>query len=180
VKAAIAKASSSAKSAKANSITVKPKERDILQALGKLYAAQVEQKHRSTVAALAGQSKTPEGFKKTLGSLKKKGLITYGSNDTLDLTDAGIEVIGYTAPLTNQDFQEEVIKQLVSPKGWTIVQHIIDREVYNKNQVATDMGYDMNKLSGFEKDLSKLKKLGFLDKTSDTIQLTGKCFPCDE
>ena len=173
---------SSAKAAKpsnGSSITVKPKEKDILKAIGKLNAANIGKKQRPTIAVLAGQSKTPEGFKKMVGGLKKKGLISYGPKETLELTDLGIEAIGYSAPLTNEDFHHQVIKQLVSPKGWTIFQHIIDRKEHNKMQVAKEMKYDMNKLSGYNKDLSKLATLGFLEKTQDTIQLTGKCFPCD-
>ncbi|KAL3913744.1 MAG: hypothetical protein SGARI_000500 [Bacillariaceae sp.] len=159
---------------------LKPKEMAILKAIGKLHAAQIGKKSKKMVAALAGQSKTPEGFKKMLGGLKKKGFIIYGANDTVDLTDLGIEAVGYSPALTNTDFHEQVIKVLLTPKGWTIFQHIIDREVHNKINVAKEMGYPMSKLSGYDKDLSKMTTLGFLKKTTDTIQLTEKCFPCDE
>ena len=42
--------------------------------------------------------------------------------------------------------------------------------------VAKALGYDLDKLSGFEKDLSKMSSLGFLVKDKDTMQLTAKCF----
>jgi Mn-dependent DtxR family transcriptional regulator len=152
---------------------------DILKAIGKLHAGHVECKTRDMVAVLAGQKKTPEGFKKTLGKLKKSNLVTYGSGDTVDLTPKGLEVIGYAAPLDNATFHHEVIKELISSKAWEIFQKISNRETHEINTVAKEMGYDMKKLSGYQKDLSKLKTLGYIDKTKTTIKLTDKCFPCE-
>ena len=52
-----------------------------------------------------------------------------------------------------------------------------DGKAHNKWEVAKRLGYDMDKLSGFEKDLGKIKNLGYLRIDGNMIQLTDKCFP---
>ena len=159
---------------------MKPKEEEIVQALGKLHAAGITEPKRDMVQAMSGNGKTPESFKKNMGILKKhKGYIEYPSATTVSLTDAGREYVGEPEPgsITNEVFHEEMIKVLLSKKGKEIFDEISDGKIHDKKEVAKRMGYDMNKLSGFDKDLSKMSTLGFVEKTKPTIQLTDKCFP---
>lgn len=159
-------------------LKLKPKEMDILKAIGKLHAGHVENKTRDTVAILAKQKGTPEGYKKTLGMLKKANFIVYSGSDSVDLTPNGLDAIGYSKPLNNNAFHEEVIKELITPKAWEIFQHLLDRKTRNIEETAKALGYDMNKLSGYQKNLSKMSTLGYLEKSQTTMKLTDKCFPC--
>jgi len=157
-----------------------PKQVGILEALGKLHAVGITEPKRDMVQALSGNSKTTEAFKKNMGIIRSKfGYLEFPSSTTVALTDAGREYVGEPDPesLTNAYFKEHMMKPLLSKKAGEILDAISDGEVHNKIIVAQDMGYDMDKLSGYEKDLSKMSTLGFLDKTKDTIQLTDQCFP---
>lgn len=172
---------STSSSSKGNKIVVKPKEQEILVALGKLHAGGITPAKREMVQALAKQGKTPESYKKNLGILKKKGLLEYCEANAIALTKVGIDYIGGivsdSESMTNNIYHEEIIQELISKKAYKIFKHIVDGNKYNKLEVAEQLGYDLDKLSGYEKDLSKMSTLGFLEKTSTTIQLTDKCYP---
>ena len=151
----------------------------ILETLGKLHAAKIEQPTRDLLQTLSGNTKTVEGFKKNMSILKKHGYINYPDGKTVELTSLGLEYVGDsidTSDLTNEQMQAN-IKEVLSKAGGRILDAINDGKVHNKDEVAKQLGYDMNKLSGYNKDLSKMSTLGYLDKTSTTIQLKDICFP---
>lgn len=156
-----------------------PKEEAIVQALGKLHAAGITQPKRDMVQAMSGNGKTLEGFKKNMGCTKKKGYLVYPDGTSVALTDKGVSHVGEVDPdsITNEFFHEEVVKPLLNKKASLIFDAISDGDVHQKKDVAEELGYQMDKLTGYEKDLSKMSKLGFLTKDKTTIQLTNKCFP---
>jgi len=162
-----------------NAVKVSPKEEAILQAIGKLHAGGIQEPKRSMVQGMSKNSKTPEAFKKCLGAIKKKGLLLYPSGETIALTDEGISFVGVFDPesFTNANFHDEVIKELLSKKDRTIFEALVDGKVHDRKAVAEKLGYDMSKLSGYDKDLAKMGTLGYLDKTKTTLQLTDTCFP---
>ena len=151
----------------------------ILEALAKFRAIGTMQPKRNDVMVFSGNSNTPEGFKKTLGNLRKhKKFVEFHGNDAVSLTDEGIAQVGHVDPsnISNEAYHDAV-KEMLSKKGGEIFDELADGREYDKIDVATKMGYNLSKLSGFNKDLGRMNTLGLLNKTKDTIQLSDKCFP---
>ena len=148
----------------------------ILKTIAMLRMASISKASKEQVQIMSGNSKTKAGFDKNLGQLKKAGFLVYvGAN--VELTEKGLAVVGDVDPssLSTESFHEN-IKKVLSKKGGSIFDFISDGKKYNKMDVAKALGYDLDKLSGFEKDLSKMSSLGFLVKDKETMQLTAKCF----
>ena len=181
-KATVAKKNSSpkAKIATKNSlaITVKPAEDRILKTMGQLYHIGIEQPKKDQVQSFSGNAKTKAGYEKNLGNLRKKGLVEFPTKGLVALTDKGLEYVGDVDPssLSIEEFHNNV-KVMFSPKAGKIFDAIVDGKVHDKMEVAIRLGYDLNKLSGYEKDLGKMSTLGFLQRIGKQIQLTDKCFP---
>ena len=155
-----------------------PKEEAIVQALGKLHAGGIIQPKRDVLMVFSNNRKTPEAFKKNMGSIKKKGYFVYPDAFTVALSDMGEKYVGNPEMVTNETFHEDVIQPILgSKKAWAIFLAIRDGKVHNKQETAKKLKYNMEKLSGYDKDLSKMKTLGYLNKTATTIQLTDNCFP---
>ena len=173
------KTTSKSSSVSALSTTLKPGEDKILQAMGKLHAVGMTEPSRDQVQTFSGNGKTPEGFKKSVGKLKKAGYIVYANKDTMALTDEGIKHVGYVDPssISLTQFHNNIKEILPSKQAVEIFDLLTDGEVHRKDELIDRLNLDRNKLSGLEKNLSKMKTLGFLDKTKDTVQLTAKCFP---
>ena len=152
----------------------------ILETIGKLRAIGMEQPKRADVQSFSGNAKTPDGFKKNLGFLRKQlGLIEFPTPDTVALTDKGIQHVGEVDPssLTNESIQEEM-KKLLAPKACEIFDAIADGAVHDRKEVARQLGYDMTKLSGYDKNISRMKTLEIVAyPTKTTFQLTDRCFP---
>lgn len=148
--------------------------------MGKLYHALITQPKRDMVQAFSGNAKTLEGFKKNLGNIKKKGYVNYPDGATVALTEKGIAYVGTDvdpSSITNETIHETFKELLPGNKGKLIFEAISDGHVHQKKDIAVQLGYDLTKLSGYEKDLSKMSTLEFINKTKTTIQLTDKCFP---
>jgi len=159
--------------------SLKPAQDNILQTMGKLRAIGHNQPKRDQVQSFSGNTKTPEGFKKNMGILKKEGYLLFPSKDTVELTEQGLEYVGDVDPssLSIDEFHENIKEMLPSQQAKQIFEMIKDGQVYNKKAIIEELGLDPKKLSGFEKNLSKMSSLGFVEKTKTTIQLTDTCFP---
>jgi hypothetical protein len=158
------------------------KKMDILVAIAKFRAAEIEKPSRQMVQVLAGQKQTPASYVKNLGQLNKENLICYAENNTVQLTAVGVAAVGDMdrSSLTNERFHEQVLKELISKSAYKILKRISDGRKYDKMEVAKALKYNLDKISGYEKDLSKMCSLGFLDKQQKSdgiLQLTNKCFP---
>lgn len=158
---------------------LKPALDNILQMMGKLHSIGHNQPKRDQVQSFSGNAKTPEGFKKNMGILKKEGWVLYPSKDTVELTEQGLEYVGDVDPssLSIDEFHENIKEMLPSKQAKEIFDMITDGKIHSKKDIIMKLGLDPNKLSGLEKNLSKMSKLGFLEKNQTTIQLTDKCFP---
>eukprot|EP00977_Amphora_coffeiformis_P017509 scaffold5771_cov171-Amphora_coffeaeformis.AAC.26 len=168
------------KPATAVGITLKPALSKILETMGKLTAVNMIQPKRDFVQSLSGNAKTTEGFKKNCGILKKQGFLVYPSKDTMELTPKGIHVVGERDPsdVTNEKFHENLKEMIGVPQAILIFECLlVDGAVHSKDSVIDELGLDRQRLSGFEKNLSKLSTLGILIKTKTTLQLTDYCFP---
>ena len=161
--------------------SLKPGEDRIVRAVGKLAAGRLVEPKRDFVQIFSGNGKTPEGFKKTMGILKNKGYIMYPTKDTVALTELGIEYVGKVDPdsMSLQEFHDNIREILHNGKqAVQIFDLLVDGNVHTKDELIEALNLDRSKLSGFEKNLSKMKSLGYLEKTKDTAQLTDLCFPC--
>jgi hypothetical protein len=158
---------------------LKPKLHIIVQTIAKLVAIGMECPLRKDVQSFSGNTKTEAGFTKNLGLLRKQGFVEFGAGKSLILTEKGSKYIGTVDPssLTNESIQNDM-KDMLKPKARNIFDALLDGKERNRVAIAKELNYDMNKLSGFEKDLSKMKTLGFLDfPTKKTVKLANKCFP---
>lgn len=155
----------------------------ILEAMKKLKAAGLPL-DRTVVELLSGNAKTPQGYKKKLSEMKNKnlGVISYGSGSILDFTQLGMDAVGYdpdATPASNEDFHEKIKQILPNKQALQIFEALLDGQVHDKQQIAIQvLNLDPTKLSGYDKNLSKLSTMRYLTKTETTIVLTDKCFPC--
>ena len=149
----------------------------ILKSVAKLERVQVEATY-DNVQMLSGNSKTKEGFSKNLGILRKHGMLESG-NSIINLTDQARKIDGVvdTSPYSHDQFWDEIKSSLLTKKGGKIFDELIDGKIHEKETIIDKLGYQQDKLSGFNKDLSKMSTLGYLKKTSTQIQLTDKAFP---
>ena len=141
----------------------------------------MEAPSRKNVQAFSGNTKTKAGFEKNLGQLKKGGYLTYGPGSTLILSEKGSSLFSLSSSassaLTNESIHEDM-KEMLSPKARLIFDALLDGERHDRKVVALELGYDMSKLSGYQKDISKMKTLGFLEYPTKTeIRLSDTCFP---
>lgn len=159
---------------------VKPPQHKILQTMGKLRAANIEVPTRLQVQQFSGNIKTKAGFEKNLGILKKQGYVDYPDGKTAVLTQQGIDYVGKVDPssLTNESVQEDIKELVGGPKAQEIFDALLDGRIHNRKKIAKQLGYDMNKLSGYDKNISKMKTLGFIEYSDkESMSLTDQCFP---
>jgi len=178
IKAAKKSTPTKAKAPTSSKAILKAGEDKIMQALGKFRAIGEYQPKRDLVMQFSGNAKTPEGFKKNTGTLKKKDLLQYPSGTTVELTDQGVDYVGDIDPssLTDEELHKTIKEILGSKKAEELFDLLIDGNVRDRIEIAKKMNYDLNKLSGYDKMLSKMSTMGFLEKTKTTLQLTEKCF----
>lgn len=178
IKAAKTVTPTKVKAATTNATGVKPAEDKILQAMGKFRAIGEHQPTRDQVQNFSGNAKTLAGFQKNVGNLKKKGYLVYTPGNTLELTEKGVNHVGDIDPssLTNEELHKSIKEILGSPKAGELFDMLVDGNEHNRIEIAKEMGYDLKKLSGYDKMLSKMSTLGFVEKTKTTLQLTDKCF----
>ena len=160
-------------------IALKPALWKIVETMGKLRAVNMNQPKRDFVQSMSGNAKTTEGFKKNCGILKKQEFVAYPAKDTMELTPKGIQMMGDPDPsdISNEMFHNNLKEVIGTPQAILIFECLVDGRVHSKDSVIDTLGLDRQKLSGFEKNLSKLNKLNILHKTKTTLQLTDYCYP---
>lgn len=146
----------------------------ILETVGKLYAIHIRRPTKDQVQTLSGNAKTEAGFVKNIGILKKRGYLS----KTLELTETGHEYLGgdLGGSLDVEEYHGHVKDILGSHQARQIYDLLVDGKTHGKDEIVDVLGLDRNKLSGFEKNLSKMKSLGFVEKTKTTVWLTDRCF----
>lgn len=182
-KATVAKKHSSAKKEKSSSrdndvVVVNEKQLAILRTIVKLRRLGIHAPIKQLVQLLSGNVQTKPGFDKNLGYLRKQGLVDFPGPVVVSSTDKGITHVGTVDPsdLTSR-FCLNCVKQLFARKIRPLFDIMSDGNEHNKLTVARRLGYDMDKLSGFEKELGSMVKIGYLMRDGDMVQLTDKCFP---
>lgn len=154
---------------------------NILKTMKKLRKVGHQQPTRDMVMKMSGNSKTPEMFKKNLGIMRKKfGYVEFPDAKTVALTARGVDYGGDdvdASSLSNESFQADIKEAFLSAKERLIFDALLDGRVHDKWAIAKALGYDLNKISGYEKSLSKMSSLGYLKKTKTQLQLTDDCYP---
>jgi hypothetical protein len=142
----------------------RPQQR-ILDALAWLEGVGVEKGDRPRVAMLADVSHKSSGFEKNVAFLKNhKQYLTYPTEGELQLTSAGrARAQSSDGPLHTGDIHRAIEKKLSRPQ-WKLLKALIDvyprcldRETLGKRVEAS------HNSSGFEKNVSTLRALGFVD-----------------
>ena len=165
------------KKGKAKDFKINGPQMKILKTVAKLERLPVETT-KATVQSMSGNINTESGFTKNLGILRKQGMLESG-NTVIELTEQGRQLDGVfdSSPLSQNEFWDEIKKFLLPKAAGKIFDTLIDGRVHDKKTIITKLGYQPDKLSGFEKYLSKMSSLGYLSKTKTHLQLTDKAFP---
>jgi hypothetical protein len=136
----------------------------ILDALAWLESVGVARADRVRAAMLADQSPRSSGFEKNISTLKTAGLIDYPAPGFVILTDSGRAAAnGPERPPTVEELRESIRRKVSGPQ-WALLAALIDRypEDYTREQVAEKANASAAS-SGFEKNISTLRSLGFID-----------------
>jgi hypothetical protein len=136
----------------------------ILDALAWFEALDAPRPRRSILAPMADTTSKSSGFEKNLSTLRTAGLIDYGPNSTVFLTEEGRQRANWPdVGGSAEDVQEAVISKVSGPQG-TILRVLIDRypDPMSREELAESASTTPTS-SGFEKNLSTLKTLGVID-----------------
>jgi uncharacterized protein len=134
----------------------------ILDSLEWLLNVDIDTPSRAQVAALAGQSPRSSGYSNNLSSLKTAGLIAYGPQSTLSISDAGRhKAEAPSSQLTGADVQERA-RDLVSTPQWAIPTALLAARDLSREECATQSSQSATS-SGYSNNLSALRSMGFLD-----------------
>ncbi len=136
----------------------------ILDTLDRLVSVRVYEPLRNHVAFFAGVSPNSSGFDKNIGILRRDGYLTFPSPGRIALTQKGRDVSAITAdPPTTEELQEQVMRLVSGPQG-AILKLLIAEYPDNvgRGQLAQRTGQS-NTSSGFDKNLGRLRALGFID-----------------
>jgi hypothetical protein len=151
----------------------------ILDALAQFEALGLERVARSNVAVFADQSPRSSGFANNLSRLNTRGLIGYGGNGSVSLTEAGRAMAKAPGSLrTLEDLRAAWCARLSGPQA-RILQHLIAHypAPLERTAVAEATGQSATS-SGFANNLSALRSLKLLDyPQAGHIAATPLLFP---
>lgn len=135
----------------------------MVDAIARLAVIGVSPAPRTTVAAMSNQSPSSSGFEKNMSTLRSTGLIHYPDSDTLDLTDAGRSVANVDGRRMTLADLHASIRDIVSGPQWRMLEALL--KVYPESMDRGALAAESNQSvtsSGFEKNLSTLRTLGFI------------------
>jgi hypothetical protein len=155
----------------ANSLTV-PQQR-ILRALSEFESIGRPEMTRNWAATVSGASHRSSAYTNNLGFLRTHGLIEYGSNGTLRLTDEGRRHAPPAAsPLSTEDMLERCYKVLSGPQSAILrVLHASYPTLMAREEVAQQAGASPRS-SAYTNNLGALKSAGMIEYGPDR---TLKC-----
>lgn len=144
----------------------RPQQR-ILDALSWLKALGIDSADRVRAAMLADQSPRSSGYEKNVSTLKTAGLIDYPASGYLALTSAGAAAAQKsTVPLTDAGLHS-IIRSHVSGPQWRLLEALIEVYPQDLDRATLAARADTSHTSsGFEKNVSTLRSLGFIDYPS--------------
>jgi len=125
---------------------------------------------RKLLAYFSKYDKKEAMLSKTLGKMKKEDIIMYPDGKIVALAERGHEYTSRASsslriPRTPGEILEW-LKTCMSSKERDLFKRLYDGGSFvtkDKLELARDMGYEMSKLSGYDKMLSKWKNHGFVE-----------------
>lgn len=144
---------------------VVPAQQRILDALAMLEQIGLPTADKTQLALFAGTKPTSGGYKNNLGALRNQGgLIEYPSPGTVQLTEAGRAVADAGAAPGTTDELHALVRGLVPPAQWTIVDTLIASypDALSREEVADRVGAPVTS-GGFKNNLGRLRSLGLID-----------------
>lgn len=139
----------------------------ILDSLAWLESVGVARADRVRVAMLADQSPRSSGYEKNVSTLRTAGMISYPDPGSVMLTAEGrARASAPDRPATVEDLRDAIRRKVSGPQ-WSILSFVISGypEAFSREQVADGAGASAAS-SGFEKNISTLRSLGFIDYPS--------------
>lgn len=141
-----------------------PKQR-ILDELAALEALGLERPPKHQVGLLCGYTNPRSGgFSEPLAELRTAGLVEYGGDGTLYLTDIGRSAAAPSdRPSTSEELQQGILAKLEGAEARVLAGLIeahpdaLDRDKYGRS-----LGYSNPRSGGFSEPLGRLKKLGLV------------------
>lgn len=146
----------------------RPQQR-MLNAMAQLAAMGLARAPRTIVAAMSGQSPSSSGFEKNMSTLRSSGYIHYPDADSLALTAEGSAIADAgRIPLSLADLHGSV-RDLVSGPQWRMLEALISAypDSMDRGALAAQSNQSVTS-SGFEKNLSTLRTLGFITYPSSS------------
>lgn len=135
----------------------------ILDGLAWLRIFGVDEAHRSPAAMLGNQSPKSSGFERNVSTLKTAGLVFFPSKGTLGLTEAGIAAARAPDMPPTDSALHDMIRRQVSGPQWLMLDALIKAYPRDLTHAELAEASDQSpKSSGFERNRSVLKSLGFL------------------
>lgn len=152
----------------------RPQQR-MLNAMAQLVRIGVQRAPRTLVAALSDQSPSSSGFEKNMSTLRSAGWIHYPDADTLALTPDGTPRADAGSALLSLADLHAAVRDLVSGPQWLMAEALIGcfPDSMDRGALAAESRQSATS-SGFEKNLSTLRSLGFIayPSSSEAIATT--------
>lgn len=151
--------------AAANNALAKP-ERRLLDALAWFEAIGVRTPEQPAVAFMAGYTYGSGAYNNPRGQLKKKGLITYHSNNQVELTASGRASANYPPRhelATASQLHQSVLARLPQPEQ-RLLKPLIESwpKAMDQRELSSKAGYAFNS-GAFNNPRGRLKSLGLID-----------------
>lgn len=143
---------------------LKGPEKRILAALGQLRAIGKERPPKNMVAAWSGYSPVGGAFGNPIGKLRSNGYIDYPQPGTVELTDAGKQIVGPCSIPSHEEIMSQ-IRAICDGPEWKILNALLEfgkDETVSKPDLAARAGYEP--VGGaFGNPIGALRTKGLLD-----------------
>jgi len=140
------------------------KQFSILRALAEFEAIGRNEVPRTWIAARSGASHRSSAYTNNLGSLRSSGLIEYGANSSLRLSDQGRSLAPQVlAPLNSEEMLESCLK-IASPKQGAILRCLV--EVYPESLTRAELAERITQSaasSAYTNNLGGLRSAGMIE-----------------
>lgn len=150
-------------STEALAAVTRPQQR-ILDALASFALLGISTVSKSNIAVYSDQSPTSSGYQNNLSTLRTLGLIQYGQNKTIFLTEAGLNSSNYgSAPASREELHNAWLSKLPNPQARILRALIQEYPRRMQREKVADMSGQSPTSSGYQNNLSALRSLGLID-----------------
>jgi hypothetical protein len=138
---------------------------------------------RAMVALMAGYDAESAGFKKALGEAKKKGVISYGKDTSLELTALGQKTTPKVdPPRDNEEMLSKLegllLKKKAPQKVSIVLKLLADGNAHSIAEIAERTDYPDQQSAGFKKFIGIVGSMNhFFVRGKGTLKLCDAAFP---